>query len=698
MDEVEATHAGRRVLGGLVVLAALGAAGWYGWTRFGAGKGEDRSGGDAALAEDMGGMRTSNMPAPTGIWNPYPDLGPPRIRLRDMTGRCGISTINHSGAAGVKEFLIEAVGVGPACLDYDRDGWMDIYIPDGDVFSNYDLVELVDPASGRPRATLQRKADARTTLRDQLWRNNGDGTFTDVAMQAGVADERWSFGATAFDYDADGWLDLYVSNFGLNRLYRNNGNGTFTDVAPETKATLDMWTWSTCCTVADMDGDGRLDIYVSAYADPSHEVNRVRLDKGLRMDTPVDTIPGRACRWKRVAAYCGPLGLQAQQDTFLRQEADGTFEDRSEVQGFRTKAGAKYAFQALAQDVNDDGWTDVYVANDSVESYLWVAEPQPSGGVRFREQADVLSVKYSTTLLPQAGMGAAIADVNQDGWLDYFKTNFTQDYNNLYIGQRTGSRTFFKDVGLSTMGQAVFYDLSWGCGWQDLDLDGDLDLYIANGHVYKEVDQMPEMGATYEQFNALFECVEAKRLGYRELGRKAVDRLGAAGAKLYAGDAMDIRACSRGVMFADLNNDGRQDIVVTNMNTPVNVIVNDTPDVPDRGWAKIVLEQPGPNREALGATFEVVAGDLTQRYPVNRGSSFLGSDDPRIHVGLGPATTFDVKVTWPGPRRETTTYRGLAARRLWKLHREGGRAEEVPLSTFAFALPPEPTGTPKPGS
>lgn len=702
-DAPEGGSAGGRLLVGAVVLALVGGAAVWAWNRFappppGRGSGATLTG-DRGM-DNLGGTMAagSGMEAPTSAWDPYPDMGPTRVRLRDLTGRCGITTVNHSGEPGVKEFLIEAVGVGAAWLDYDRDGRMDVYVPDGDVLSNYDLVDAPDPATGQLRPYLKPKSPRKTVFRDQLWRNNGDGTFTDVALPAGVADESWSFGATAADFDADGWTDLYVSNFGHNRLWRNNGNGTFTDVAPERGAVLSDWTWSTCSAVADFDGDGRLDLYVSAYADPSHEANRLRVEKGLPVGAPVESIPGRACRWKKVPAYCGPLGLQAQEDTFLHQNPDGTFEDRSVAMGFRAKTGPKYGFQAIAWDVNEDGLMDVYVANDSVESYLWLAEKQPGGGVRFSERAEFLGVKFGSVGNPQAGMGATVADINGDGLMDLFKTNFSQDYNNMYMAQSLGGgRVYFKDRGLQVLGQAVFYDLSWGCGWVDFDNDADLDLYVANGHVYKEVDDQPEIGSTYNQFNALIECVDAKAMGYREIGRKAVDRLGPKGAKLYAGDGMDVRACSRGAGFADANNDGRMDVLVTNMNQPANLLVNDTAPAPERNWAKIVLEQPGPNRDALGAVVEVHAAGKVQRLPVVRGRSFLGSDDPRVHVGLGPATTFEVRVVWPGLDRTPSVYPGLSAGKLWKLSRAAGEAQEQPLPTFAWTLPPEPPGVSPPG-
>jgi hypothetical protein len=683
----------RRLLLGTVALAVLAGGGWWGWQNL---KPRSKSAvqtmgvGGGGHGDDVGGtMAGSGMDAPTGIWKPYPELGKPRIRLRDTKGSSGISTVNHSGTQGVKEFLIEAVGTGPACLDFDNDGWVDFYVPDGDVFENYDFVQVPDTERpGRFRPLLKRKAEPRRVHRDQLWRNNGDGTFTDVAPEAGVADERWSFGATAFDYDADGWTDIYVANFGRNRLWRNNGNGTFTDIAPDTGSALNEWTWSTCSGVADIDGDGRLDLYVSAYADPAAEMEKRRGEKGLPMGTPAESIPGRACRWKKVPAYCGPIGLEAQEDTFLRQTGDGSFEDRSREAGFRSRAGAKYGFQVLTWDFDQDGWMDVYVANDSVESFLWMNEKQTDGSRRFREKAEFLGVKYGTAQNPQAGMGAAVADFNRDGHHDVFKTNFSQDYNNMYVQQRLPSgAVYFRDKGLTAMGQAVFYDLSWGCGWYDFDNDRDLDLYVANGHVYKEVDTQPEIGSTYDMFNALFESVEPEVLGFREIGRKAVDRLGPDGAKLDAGDGMDIKACSRGACFADVNNDGRMDLLVTNMNAAPNLIVNDSAPGPDASWAKIVLRQPGLNRDALGANVVVTAGGVVQHFPVIRASSFLGSDDPRLHVGLGSAATFDVKVTWPGPERAQTTFTGLEAGRLHVLDRESGKAESQTMKTFAYPFP-----------
>lgn len=676
-------------LGALLALGGLGGCGDEGPTAGGTGAAVTPRGGHGGGTDTV---PDSDMRPPVSAWNPHPQMGAPVMRLRNANARAGITTVNHSGAAGEKEFLIEAVGVGAAWFDFDKDGLLDVYVPDGDEFENYDLVSELDPETKKLRPLLRRKEVCERVFRDQLWRNNGDGSFTDVAEKAGVADERWSFGATAADFDADGWTDLYVSNFGSNRLWHNNGNGTFTDVAPDLGATVGERVWSTCSGVADIDGDERLDLYVAAYADPAAEVEKRRLEHRLPVGTPVQAISGRSCRWKQVRAYCGPIGLAGQHDTFLRQTPDGSFEDRTVAAGLRPPT-ARYGFQVLTWDFNEDGRMDVYVANDSVESFLWQSEATKDGSLRFRELADVLGVKFGAHMQAQAGMGAWVADVNEDGLFDIFKTNFALDYSNIYLGQRTrpeGGSLYFKDKGLEHLGQPLYYDLKWGCGWIDFDNDADLDLYVANGHVYQEADLHEATGSTYKQFNALIETVDARTLDYREIGRKAVERLGAAGQRLGVGDGMDIEKCSRGASFVDVNNDGRVDIFVTNMNDAPDLILNTTPFSPERAWAYVTLEQPGANREALGASLEIRAAGRTWRQPVIRSASFLGSNDPRIHLGLGQATSFDIIVTWPGLAREKTTYTGLGAGKHWQLARTGAQAAEQPLRTFEVALDPEP--------
>jgi hypothetical protein len=644
--------------------------------------------------EDPKPADPSSRPAPPTheMENPNANAGPTAIRLEDVSEASGITATNHSGRDGVKEFLLEAVGTGPSWLDYDGDGLLDLYVPDGDVFQNYVLDYAMDPETGKRVARLVPKQPRPEPHRNQLWHNLGNGRFEDVAEKAGVADESWSFGSTAFDFDGDGRTDIFVANFGPNRLYHNNGDGTFTDVAPAVGLTGPPGTWSTCGAVADYDGDGRLDIFVTAYADPAYEVERQRSDRGLPPNTPVESIGGRSCRWKTIRAYCGPLGLVAQHDRLYHQEADGTFRDVTEEVSLLPR-DPKYAFTAIFHDVNDDGLPDIYVANDSVENFLWIQERDEHGRPRFRERADAMGVKYGGNLNGQASMGAALADVNQDGIFDLFVTNFSHDYNNLFVGHRAegaGGDTYFTDRGLQLMGQAVYFDLSWGCGWIDFDDDADADLYIANGHVYKEIDLFEKTGTQYDQYNALFECLDAKNMTYRELGPKAYVPPGVDPKDLDAGPGLAVKKCSRGAAFGDYDNDGFMDVFVQNMNSTPTLIRNATPPSASRNWAKFVLRQPGKNREALGGSIAVTAGGRTQRFPVLRVSSFLGCDDPRIHVGLGAATTCDVKVAWPptgepGGERTTTEFHGLQAGRLWLLDRASGEAEALPLPKVTVA-------------
>ena len=307
---------------------------------------------------------------------------------------------------------------------------------------------------------------------------------------------------------------------------------------------------------------------------------------------------------------------------------------------------------------------------------------RPTGSPRFREKAEYLGVKYGTAENPQAGMGAAIADINQDGRLDIFKTNFSPGLQQHVHAAAPAERRpcTSSDQGLTAMGQAVFYDLSWGCGWYDFDNDRDLDLYVANGHVYKEVDQQPEIGSTYDMFNALFECRGPRRCsGYREIGRKAVDRLGPTGRSSTRATAWTSRPARAARCFADLNNDGRMDVLVTNMNAAAQLIVNDSPPGPDASLGEDrACASPASTATRSARRVEVTAGGVVQRFPVIRGTSFLGSDDPRLHVGLGSATTFDVKVDVAGRRARHDHLHGPRRGPAPRARPQSGKAESRP--------------------
>ncbi len=646
---------------------------------------------------DSGGKPAKTMPVgmqDSGLDRPWANAGsaqdrevrpPPAFRFEDASALSGLTATNHSGRAGVKEYLLEAVGVGPACLDFDNDGLMDFYVPDGDEFDHYDFLKEPDPRSpGKLRPVVRRQANVAEPFLAHLYHNLGDGRFEDVAVRAGVTNERWGFGALAWDYDADGFTDLLVCNFGKNRLYRNNGNGTFTDVAEAVGLAGDDTSWNTCATCGDYDGDGRLDLYVARYADPAVEVARQVTARNLPEGTPLTGIPGRLCKWRGVDAYCGPVGLEAQHDSLYHQESDGTFRDVSVEAGVRPKA-AKYGFTSYFFDYDQDGLPDIYVANDSEENFLWHQE-RKDGKPWFRDVAEPLGVKFGQQQNPQASMGCATADINQDGLLDIFVTNFSHDYNNIFIGARYPGGVAFKDRGLQVMGQAVFYDLAWGCGWYDFDLDADLDLLVANGHVYKEVDLFDRTGTSYEQYPAVFECLEAKKLRYREVGPKpfkgpnAKPPAGLKEADLFAGQGLEVaKKCNRGACFNDADNDGDVDVVLFSMNAEPTYLRNELERGPTRHWLKLVVKQPGTkNVDAIGAVVRVRTPDGTvQTFPVYRCQSFLGTDDPRIPVGLGGATRAEVTVTWPGAEKVSTVHADLAADAAYVLTPDGKSAQQA---------------------
>ena len=606
-----------------------------------------------------------------------------RLRFRDVAAAAGIHTRNHCGRPDRKDYILESIGSGAAWLDYDNDGWLDVYVPDGDALANYELRYAKRCGSCEATPVLRRRRKPASTHHDQLWHNNGDGTFTDVAAQVGIREARWSFGVTAFDYDADGWTDLFVSNLGHDVLWHNNADGTFTDVAARLGVQGHPDTMSTCTAVGDVDGDGRLDLYVGAFADMAVEIDKTRTARKLGRDTPIEQIDGRFCKWSGITVFCGPIGLAGQHDRLYRQREDGTFEDVTERYGLVPEQ-ARYAFTCLMFDFNGDGLLDIYTANDSVENFLWQQERAPDGTIRFRDRADIAGIKADPGGQAQASMGMALADVNRDGLLDITVTNFSHDHNNIYLAkcpQGRAGRRYYTDRGLTAVGGQVFYDLAWGVGWHDLDNDFDLDLFIANGHVYPDPKLTERTGASYGQWNALFECIDPSRCHFRSVGPKgqAEAESEAERAALEAGPGMREKECSRQAAFGDYDNDGRLDVFVTNINAGPSLLRNEAPDGARAQWVKLVLRQPGGNREALGAVIEITVDGVTQCIPVIRQTSFLGSDDPRLHVGLGAAKTCDVRVRWPDAGGKISLYANLEAGSLWLLDRKTGQARRQPL-------------------
>ena len=643
----------------------------------------------ALLATSCGEPKAeSNDKADAGDESPHEhaDVGPTRIRFVDVTTKAGMTAINHSGRPGSKEYLIEAVGPGSAWLDFNHDGYMDLFIPDGDVFSNYRFQQITEERDGkkRERVICVRREDAKETYRAQLWRNNADGTFTDVAATAGVDSAAWSFGATAFDYNADGWPDLFVANWGHDQLYRNNQDGTFTDVAAELGVQGDEGAWSTCAAVGDIDGDDRLDLYVARYSDPSAEVDRLRKKHKMSLDTPVNAVPGRDTFWRGMRVYIGPVGLVPQADIAYRQQEDGTFRDVTKEWGL-IPLSHQYGFTTALFDFNGDGLSDLYVANDSVENFLWEQARDSKNRIVFEDRASTLGVKTGRGSTGQASMGLTCSDMNQDGEVDYFVTNFSHDYNNIFLGYRMESGNYyFKDRGRRVMAQQVYFDLSWGCGWEDFDNDGDWDLFVANGHVYFEVENFKDIGSEYEQYNALFECIDPNALSYREIGPKAQAKPGGLDPKdLDAGDGMHVKRCSRQAAFADFNNDGRMDVVVSNLNEAPTVLAGAGPVDDDHRWIKLRLEMPeSKNRDALGALIQVDAGESVQYRPVIALTSFLGSNDPRLHFGVGSATSCTLRIRWPGETKYTTEIKNIATGKYYRILRGQKDPVEVPMRAF----------------
>ena len=510
------------------------------------------------------------------------------VTFIDVAEQAGLVIPNVWGGVREKKYIIETKGSGIAFFDYDHDGWLDIYLTNG--------VRLGE--------TYER-GKAPTS---HLYKNNRDGTFTDVTERSGLARTGWQTGVCVGDYDNDGWDDLFCSFWGHNILFHNNGDGTFTDVTHKAGLYEDRVRWGTGCTWLDYDRDSFLDLFVANYIDLDLEKLPAML--GQR----------GACQWHGVPVLCGPQGLPAGMNILYHNNGDGTFTDVSEKSGI-LKPGPRYSITAVSYDFDNDGWPDIYVAVDSQASLFF----RNNHNGTFTDQAVMAGCALSEDGVEQSGMGVGVGDYDCDGWLDIVKTNFVNDSIDLYHNNADG--TFTEVSNAAGAGMLTQY-VNWGAGFVDFDNDGWPDILYVTGHVYPEVEQVGEPFKT-------------PRIVYRNLGNgKFVD------VSAQMGPGIAERFSSRGCAFGDFDNDGDVDVLVLNLNDVPSLLRNDGGN--SNNWVKIKLLGTKCNRTAIGARVRVVTGTHTQTDEVHSGTSVMSQSDLRLHFGLGQSKIVDlIEVKWP---------------------------------------------------
>ena len=527
------------------------------------------------------------------------------IIFQDISEKAGVTKWTHKMGSADKKFILETDGSGVGLIDYDNDGWLDIYLVNGSTF------DALDGKETPPHAAL--------------FHNNHDGTFTDVTAKAGVANDRWGFGVAIADYDNDGWPDIFVANYGKNRLYHNNHDGTFTDVAE--KAGVTLGNWSAGATWGDYDGDGRLDLFVSGY---------VHFD---RDNPPVGGANGVSfafCSFRGEPVNCGPHGLKGEPDHLFHNNGDGTFTDVSEKAGVADKSGY-YGLSTVFVDINNDGKPDLLVANDSTPNYLYLNK----GDGTFEDVSYASGYALNEAGRETASMGIAVGDYQNNGKLDIFNTTFSDDYKPLY--QNDGDANFTDISYQMGIAEISVPFLGWGDAFIDYDNDGWKDLLTVNGHVYPQVDQHP-WGTTWAQRPLLFHNLDGKKF-------ETVPAVEGTGL------AMVIPA--RGMAIGDLFNDGKLDAVINVEDGHPVILRNVNPD--HNHWLELKLVGgPKSPRDAVGATVYITANHMRQRADVMSGGSYISSSDQRPHFGLGAATTVDeIEIHWPSGRQEKFTVPGV---------------------------------------
>ena len=527
----------------------------------------------------------------------------------DATEKAGLSKWRNVTGMPDKRVIIEAKGSGVCLLDFDNDGWLDIYLVSG--------------------STMDALAGKAPSPRAALFHNNHDGTFTDVTASAGVANDRWGTGCVVGDYDNDGWPDLYVTNVGASRLYHNNGNSTFSDVAVQAGVALaessaDATTDHTGATFGDYDGDGNLDLFVAGY---------IELDLKNAPLSGAKTTAHDHCEYRGIQVMCGPRGLKGALDHLFHSNGDGTFTDVSKKLGVDGPNGY-YGLDALFVDVNSDGKPDLLVANDSTPNYLYMNK----GNGAFKDHSYENGFALNGDGREAANMGLAVGDYENNGHLSVVSTTFSDDYPILFRNDGTGA---FTDVSYQAgIAQSAIPFVKFGDGFLDYDNDGWKDLFIVNGHVYPQVDQHPEWGQSYAQ----------RPLLYRNLGNGKFEPVPAV-----EGKGLAVVNVGRGAAFGDLFNDGKIDVVINTMDGAPLLLRNVNPDHHHWIVMKLIGGAKSP-RDAVGASVYLTGNGMRQRGDVLSGGSYLSSNDMRVHFGLGDAEKVDkAEIRWPSGRVEKMT-------------------------------------------
>ncbi len=558
---------------------------------------------------------------------PSPVTGTPLgFTFLDVARQSGLTTKTIYGGEHKNRYLLETTGCGVAFYDYDHDDWLDIFLVNGTRLEGF-------PKSDQPIS--------------RLFKNNRDGTFTDVTARSGMTRSGWGQGCCVGDYDNNGLDDLFVSYYGQNILYRNNGDGTFADVTVKAGLAQKATRWNSGCAFLDYDRDGHLDLFVANYID---------------FDIKTAPLPEAAgCAYKGMQVACGPPGLDGGKNILYRNNGDGTFTDVSEKAGMTNTIGT-YALSVTVADLDNDGWPDIYVANDSTAATYY--QNQKDG--TFKDVAIEAGIAYSPDGKPQAGMGVAVGDFNRDGLLDIVKTNFAGDTDSLY--QNLGDGTFEDHTYLSGLGINTRY-LGWGVGFVDMDNDGWPDIFISNGHVYPEVDSS-HLDAPYAEHKYL----------YRNLRNGQFEEVTS-----IAGTGMTDAAAARGCAFGDYDNDGDIDIVVNCVNSYPQLLRCDA--TIHRNFIKIRPLGKKSNRTGIGARVTVIAQvqadtkePLRQIDEVRSGGSYYSQNDLRLHFGLGEATRADtVEIAWPSGSKDVL--HNLAANELYVIEEGGTVLRHLPMGS-----------------